>query len=416
MADILSGKPRFNGDKNAPIRKIVQKDSEDSNDIYSEDEIRQKVRQHRITQLKVVAAVVFVIALLVLLVIYILDNRTYSSYKLTKSISREDVETSDYISYGDGYLRCSSDGISYFTLDGTAVWNQTFSMKKPQVKICDSFIAVGDVNGNMIYLFDKSGYISEVNTSLTISQVEVAKDGLVVAVLEDNNANYINMYDKSGEKIYSVKTTLSGDGYPFDVSITDDGTKLMAAYIYVSGEEIKNNIVFYNFSEVGKNETERVVGGYDFDSTIVGDVQFLTDTLAVAVSENSISLYKVKETPKLLKKISIDEEIQRIFYSDKYIGIVTDNTDSSDLYKLVVYNTSGNEICETTFDTNYDTIQFDDSSIVLNNDSSLCVMNMKGKVLANISFDSTISDVVCLGKKGKYVIINRNYIQTIKLK
>ena len=87
MADILSGKPRFNGDKNAPIRKIVQKDSEDSNDIYTEEEIRQKVRQHRITQLKVVAAVVFVIALLVLLVIYILDNRTYSSYKLTKSIS-----------------------------------------------------------------------------------------------------------------------------------------------------------------------------------------------------------------------------------------------------------------------------------------------------------------------------------------
>ena len=127
-------------------------------------------------------------------------------------------------------------------------------------------------------------------------------------------------------------------------------------------------------------------------------------------------MYKVKETPKLLKKISIDEEIQRIFYSDKYIGIVTANSDSSDLYKLIVYNTSGNEVCETTFDTDYDTIQFDASSIILNNDSSLCVMNMKGKVLANISFDSTISDVVGVGKRGKYVIINRNYIQTIKLK
>lgn len=415
MADILSGKPRFNGDKNAPIRVIVQQDSDD-NDIYTDEEIRQKIRQHRLRKLGIAGVVLLVAFLLVLLVIYILDNRTYSSYKITKSISREDVETSEYISYANGYLRYSSDGISYFTLDGTAVWDQTFSMKKPQVKICDSYIAVGDVNGNTIYLFNESGYMSDINTSLTISQIEVAKDGIVVAVLEDNNANYINMYDKSGEKVYSVKTTLSGDGYPFDISITDDGTKLMAAYIYVSGEEIKNNIVFYNFSEVGKNETERVVGGYDFDSTIVGDVQFLTNTIAVAVSENSISLYKVKETPKLLKKISIDEEIQRIFYSDKYIGIVTANSDSSDLYKLIVYNTSGNEVCETTFDTDYDTIQFDASSIILNNDSSLCVMNMKGKVLANISFDSTISDVVGVGKRGKYVIINRNYIQTIKLK
>ncbi|MFQ8902977.1 MAG: DUF5711 family protein [Lachnospira eligens] len=37
----------------------------------------------------------------------------------------------------------------------------------------------------------------------------------MAAVLEDNNANYINMYDTNGEKIYSVKTTLSGDGLSY---------------------------------------------------------------------------------------------------------------------------------------------------------------------------------------------------------
>ena len=415
MADILSGKSRFRGNKNAPIEKIVQLEIDD-NDIYTEEELRQKIRQHKIQRMKIIAVCIIAIILLIFLIRYILDNRTYSGYKLINSISREDIETSEYISYSDGYLRYSSDGISYFKLDGTAVWDQSFSMKKPQVKICDSYIAVGDINGNTIYLFDKNGYINDINTSMIITQIEVAKGGIVVAVLEDNNANYINMYDKKGEKVYSVKTTLSGDGYPFDISITDDGTKLMASYIYVSGEEIKNNIVFYNFSEVGENETERVVGGYDFDTTIVGDVQFLSDTIAVAVSENSISIYKVKETPKLEKTIAVDEEIQRFFYSDDYIGIITENSDSSDLYKLTVYNTSGNKVCETTFNTDYETIQFDGSSIVLNNSSSLCVMNIKGKVLADISFSSTISDVVCLGKRGKYVVITSKYIQTIKLK
>ena len=44
----------------------------------------------------------------------------------------------------------------------------------------------------------------------------MAANGAVVAVLEDNEANYINMYSKEGTKIYSIKTTVSGDGYPLD--------------------------------------------------------------------------------------------------------------------------------------------------------------------------------------------------------
>jgi len=416
MADILSGKPRFNGDKKAPIRRIVQEDLEKNDGIYTNEEIRQKVKAHRIKQVKKLALIILAVLAFIMLISYILENRKYSNYKLDKSVSREDIESARYISYGNGYLRYSNDGASYFDLSGKAIWDQAFNMKKAQVSISNNYLAVGDINGNTIYLFDENGYISDINTSLIITQLEVAKDGLVVAVLEDNNANYINMYDKRGNKIYSVKTTLSGDGYPFDISITDDGTKLMVSYVHVSGEEIKNNIVFYNFSEVGKNETERVVGGYDFDSTIVGDVEFINNNLAFAVSENSINLYKVKETPKLEKTINIDEEIQRIFYSSSYIGIVTDNPDSENLYKLIVYNTKGNKVCETGFDTDYNDIQFDNSTIVLSNASSLCLMNIKGRVLANINFDSAISDVVCVGKKGKYVIINSNYIQTISLK
>jgi hypothetical protein len=241
-------------------------------------------------------------------------------------------------------------------------------MQNPQVKTCGDCVAVGDLNGNTIYIFDESGLKGSVDTSLSILQIEVAKQGVVVAVLEDNEANYINMYDTKGNKVYSIKTTLAGDGYPLDISVSDDGTKLMASYVYVSGEEIKANVVFYNFSEVGQNETERVVGGFNhYDDNIVGDVEFLSDTLAVAVAENVISIYKIKEYPSLEKEISIDSEIQRVFFSDQYIGVVVDNSDNGDLYKLLVYDTSGSKLCETTYGIQYDEIQFDNKSIVMSN-------------------------------------------------
>ncbi len=38
---------------------------------------------------------------------------------------------------------------------------------------------------------------------------------------------------------------------------------------------LKTNVVFYNFSDVGKKtKTERVVGGFNYDDIIVGDVKF----------------------------------------------------------------------------------------------------------------------------------------------
>ena len=152
-----------------------------------------------------------------------------------------------------------------------------------------------------------------------------------------------------------------------DISISSDAKKLIASFIKVSGDEIKNNVVFYNFSDVGKNETERVVGGFNYDDVIVGDVRFINDNLAVAVGENVISLYKIKEYPSLEHTIKIDNEIEKIFYSDQYIGMILDNSESGDPYKLKVYNTSGKEVFDTTFGVQYTDAKFDGKSVILSN-------------------------------------------------
>lgn len=420
MADIISGSSRFNGDKNAPARKVIQMNnvSEAATHETEDDEIvKHRIKKHRRHMVIIAAIGVIVIAIAVVLVMRLIDGYVFTSYSVTGSLNREDIESSGYIAYGDGYIRYSNDGAAYYTAKGKALWNQIYSMQKPQVKICEDCVAIGDINGNTIYIFNKNGNIGKVDTSLVISQIEVAANGAVAAVLEDNEANYINMYDKEGNKIYSVKTTLAGDGYPLDISISNDSAKLIASYVYVSGEEIKTNVVFYNFSEVGQNETERVVGGFNhYNDVLVGDVQFLSNNIAVAVGENVISIYKIKEYPSLEKEIQIDNTIDRVFFGTDYIGLVLDNSDSGELYKMVVYNFSGSKVCEAEFGTQVDNIQFDGSSVVMNNSTSFSVFNLKGKNVANMSFDMPASKVLPTGTRGEYILINTKYIQNIKLK
>lgn len=420
MADIISGSSRFNGDKNAPARKVIQMNnvSEAATHETEDDEIvKHRIKKHRRRMVIIAVIGVIVIAIAVVLVMRLIDGYVFTSYSVTGSLNREDIESSGYIAYGDGYIRYSNDGAAYYTAKGKALWNQTYSMQKPQVKIREDCVAIGDINGNTIYIFNKNGNIGKVDTSLVISQIEVAANGAVAAVLEDNEANYINMYDKEGNKIYSVKTTLAGDGYPLDISISNDSAKLIASYVYVSGEEIKTNVVFYNFSEVGQNETERVVGGFNhYNDVLVGDVQFLSNNIAVAVGENVISIYKIKEYPSLEKEIQIDNTIDRVFFGTDYIGLVLDNSDSGELYKMVVYNFSGSKVCEAEFGTQVDNIQFDGSSVVMNNSTSFSVFNLKGKNVANMSFDMPASKVLPTGTRGEYILINTKYIQNIKLK
>lgn len=420
MADIISGSSRFNGDKNAPARKVIQMNnvSEAATHETEDDEIvKHRIKKHRRHMVIIAVIGVIVIAIAVVLVMRLIDGYVFTSYSVTGSLNREDIESSGYIAYGDGYIRYSNDGAAYYTAKGKALWNQTYSMQKPQVKICEDCVAIGDINGNTIYIFNKNGNIGKVDTSLVISQIEVAANGAVAAVLEDNEANYINMYDKEGNKIYSVKTTLAGDGYPLDISISNDSAKLIASYVYVSGEEIKTNVVFYNFSEVGQNETERVVGGFNhYNDVLVGDVQFLSNNIAVAVGENVISIYKIKEYPSLEKEIQIDNTIDRVFFGTDYIGLVLDNSDSGELYKMVVYNFFGSKVCEAEFGTQVDNIQFDGSSVVMNNSTSFSVFNLKGKNVANMSFDMPASKVLPTGTRGEYILINTKYIQNIKLK
>lgn len=422
MADIISGKSRFNGDRNAPVKKVINinretaASAEDSEDVLDEAAVRRKIRRHKRRVAIIAVAIVVIILIVAYIISRVVDNYKYSTYEINNSVNRDDIESSKYTAFADGYVRYSNDGISYYKNNGKVIWNQTYSMQNPKVSICGNSIAVADINGSSAYSFNTSGQVGKADTSMPILQIEVSDSGKMAAVLEDNNANYINMYDTNGEKIYSVKTTLSGDGYPIDISISSDAKKLIASFIKVSGDEIKTNVVFYNFSDVGKNETERVVGGFNYDDVIVGDVKFINDTMAVAFGENVVSIYKIKEYPSLEHTINIDNEIENVFYSDQYIGLILDNSESGDPYKLVVYNTSGKLIFDTTFGIQYTDVQFDGKSVIMSNASTFVLMNMSGKKLADISFDMPVINVLPTGVRGSYTIVNSKYIQSIKLK
>ena len=384
---------------------------------YDEEELRDSLNLHkRKVRRRILIGVVLVIVVLLAAWLFF-ENRTYSSLIVRSSVSREDTASADYTAYRDGFIRYSNDGVTYFDRNGKAVWNQSYSMQKPQYKARGDYFAIADIGGTTIRVFNQNGMVGEYATGKQISQIDIAKQGVVAASLSEGESNYINLYKTDGDVIVTVKTALSGDGYPLDIALSEDGKKLVVSFIYISGENMKENVVFYNFSDVGQNESERIVGGFkDFDTNLVGDVEFINNTTVVAVSENALTYYHIDEYPKQTKRITLDSEVERTFFDSGYVGLVLKNTNSDDAYRIQVYGSGGGRVLNATTNTAYDRFVLDGRSVVMYNSSSFAVLNFQGRFITKQSSELPLTALIPTGLRGRYMLINSKYIQKVYLK
>ena len=277
-----------------------------------------------------------------------------------------------------------------------------------------NYLAVADIGGNDIYFFDTNGFITEIGTTLPIVKITVSEKGLVVAILEDKDASYIEMYGKDGSKVFTIKTTPSSDGIPTDADVSPDGNKLVVAFTSVKGVELFTSVDFYNFDVVGQNESERIVGGFSiYENQLVGDVEFLNETAVVAVSENLVSFYTIKEYPKLINNIEITEKIQQILYSESYFAYVYAGDNGTN--NLVVYDLNGELKYTKEISGDYNRFEFTSVGVMVHGGRNYMLFNEKGNEVISGEFEADISDIISIGGK-EYIFISPDKLYKVKFK
>lgn len=364
-----------------------------------------------------VAVLVFVVLVLVICLINIYKSSVaYTGYEILDSVTRDDGNNASYMQYGEGYIRYSNDGIAYYKNNGNVVWNHTYEISNMQVKICDEYIVVGDISGRTLYVYNKSGLKADIDAAMTINQVDVAKQGVTAVALEDGDTNYINMYDANGTKLSYIITSLSGDGYPMDMALSDDGSKLAVVFVSVNGEQLQTNLAFYNFSDVGQNTVDRLVGGFNhYGSSLIGRVEFVDNETVIAVAEDRVSFYSISQYPELKNEYEFTDELQKITYNKDYIGLIFNNADSVDKYKMIICNMKGQKVSTVYFNEEYRNFEFSNDGMLLYNEKIFTWMTLKGKVKYQDNFDMTIEKIIPLDKNQKFLVFNSKYIQQIKL-
>ena len=377
----------------------------------------EKSREDKSRNLKIKVITIIGIVCALLLAIYLFCvYRTYNNYKVRKTIKIETGTNSQYQAFGEFVVKYSNDGISY--INGTeTIWNEAYEMKSPIVDVCGDYLAIADKNSNTIYIFNKKGKVGEVNTSYPIIKIEVAQQGVVAALLEEASANYIELYDKEGNLIVSHKSLLSENGFPLSFSISNDGEKMMTSYLSIKEGSTENQVIFYNFSNVGKDEVDRVVGTFNqYGETIVPAVYFVSNEDAIAIGDNVLTIYKMKEKPTIRKEIKFDKEIQKVFYNEKYVGLIFENSKGDTPYKMEVYSLSGEKIMSKEIEMNLDHVKFAGKNVRMYDDVTCELISLKGVVKFKHVFTKQLDAIVPMESTNTFLLMTKNKIEEISLR
>ncbi|MCI9592647.1 MAG: hypothetical protein HFG51_00650 [Lachnospiraceae bacterium] len=326
-----------------------------------------------------------------------------------------------YIDFGANVVKYTKDGATYIDARGKKVWTQPYEMKSPAAVVNGEYIAIADQQGNTIVICDRNGHQGTATTLLPITKASISAKGVVVAILEDSKSNYLFWFHKDGTPLdIKIKTRLSGDGYPLDLSVSPSGDQVICSYVYMNNGRMDNRVIFYDFSEIGKNvSAKRLVGGFEepFTGTLVPRVRFLTDTYSFACSDKGLTFFSSKNlaSPELLSQAEIAGEINTLFYSENYVGVIALTGEGENPYRMEVFRQDGSMVMKKEFNFSYQHASVSGDQILLWNENSFQVYNMAGTRRFDGSFEDAIEHIATGRFSNSYILTSPQKMREITL-
>lgn len=376
---------------------------------------RKRIFAHKA---KIVSAIVAVIVCVIVLVAVLYGSyvtRLYNSYRIVNEVERVNVSSSRVLGYGTQFITYSSDGIHCTDAKGNDVWSFPYEMQTPMVQINGNYVACADYNGRNVYIFDGHGQVGTIQMNVPIKRICVSGTGVVAIITDEGNITPISLYFYDGTLIASFRTSMAKFGYPVAIGISEDSKLVGVSYLYLDSGTLMSRVAFYNFGEVGQNETDNLVSGFDYQNEIIPEIHFLSDKAAFALANDRLIFYEGKERPVSKSETLIQEEVHAVFHGDNRVGLVFINTTGETKYKMNVYNSTGKLENTFYFDTEYSDIFFANDRTVIYNAASALIYDSAGRLKFDGNFADSVSLVIPTNSTNKYVLITPDNIKTIVL-
>ncbi len=385
--------------------------------VRPDEEDAEKSRESRRRILRIVLIAALVAAAAIVTYILVVRNIKYDDYTVTDEADRSDTSATHYMAFGDGYVKYSNDGASYVTVKDVTVWNQSYEMENPMVSSCGTYIAFADRQGETVYVLNEEGLQGEISLVMPISRIDVASQGTVAVLTSDSTTGYLSLFDKGGAQIAEGAIHVENTGTPMDIALSEDAKNLAVAIVDVSSGTARTTINFYNFSSAGQNQIDNLVGAFQYEDTIIPEIEYTESDMLVAFGDNGIYVFEGTSYPAETGRLETEDEIQSVFYDDTYFGLVYSSAAKDGGRDIYVYDSTCRERALIETDFSYDSIQFlDNHEICLLSTDRCDIYTLSGELKFSHEFDDEVMAVFHRNGYRRYMILMEGSTERVRLK
>lgn len=377
-------------------------------------EIKHKVRKFRFEKVRRVSVLLVLIILAACGTYLLLKNQTYTRARVSEEYPSNISDTSSYAQFADGIVRYNRDGVVFLNKKNEEQWIQPTQIQNPIIEVKEEAFAVADNGGNTILVFSREGLKGEIETTLPIEKIAISDQGIVSAVLKNENSPKIISYDATGNILVEQQVTVSTTGYPAAMEMSDDGNTLAVSYLYTSGAALKSKVIYYNFGKTGQEKTDNIVCSDEYSNTVMADIFFMGDDRSVVVGDNRFVIYRGTESPEKVKEVELDQEIQSVFHSDKYIGFILLNQEKSG-YELRLYNRLGEQVISRDVPGKYSNVKINGDEVIMFEGSRCCIMTTTGIIKFDGDVKADALEIFRARGINKYYVMSVDELRVIYL-
>lgn len=381
------------------------------------EELDEQIRDHRKRIIKRVLQIILVIAVLVIGIELLYAIRNYNDYEVQEMLDRTRGGTTQYQMFGDSLLEYSNDGISCMDRNHNIVWNQSFEMTTPKVEICGDYLVVYDAAGTKLFVLTKSGLVKGLEMHSPIQTVCIANQGTIAVLMKEDQESQVKLFDKKGKELANGKFYGDKGGFPVDIALSYDGTKLAVDLVDVTDGKVNTTISFYNFGSVGQSEIDNNVGTYTFEGVLIPEIDYISNSRMIGLGTGKVLVFDGSQKPELSKEIYIEEEILSYFHNEKYIGVVYDNVEVENSWHIKVMDMRGTTIMENDTAIPYNEIGFlSNNEICVSNTTQCEIFTIHSIKKFSYEFDKELYKVFAGSTRQNYTFIFKDTIEEVTLK
>lgn len=378
------------------------------------DKYRKEARKIRKEKIKKFSLIAGVVVLVLFVIGIIMSNITFTKTVTTMKYEEKTSDSNRYVQFGKGIVRYSRDGVVYLNKHNKEQWIHPCQIKQPIIDVNEECFAVADCGGNAILVFTEDGIKGEIQTTLPIEKISVSDQGIVGVILKNENSPSIVLYDATGNVLVEHQISIGRTGYPVELELSPDGTKLAVSHVLIEDGIKKSNLIFYDYGKLGNKKADNVVSTDTFENEIIPEIFYMNGGTALAVGDSSIIVYDTKGVPKKKKEMPLDREIKNVVHTRDYVALILLNSTKSG-YEARVYNKKGNVVTNTEFIGEYSNINISGHELIMTSGKSCLIIRKNGKIKFQGEMPDDILNIMPALGPNRYLVMTKNELRSVFL-